>query len=93
MSADDRLGWAEPYQPRSFADDKVFGSIGILEYLQNQVRNRTGRSVIIHGPSGCGKTMHGLLYANGLICDGQQDRPCFECEFCFRLVQDCIQTY
>ena len=73
--------WARACQSRSFADVQ-FGHSKTLQYLQEQVRHRTGRSVLIYGPSGCGKTMHGTWYANALICDGLEDRPCFECHSC-----------
>ncbi len=76
--------WAERHRPRRFADLAGLGSA--RTFLQDQVRTRQGRSVLLYGPAGCGKTSVAEIYATALLC-GRGDEPCLSlsCIVCAQL--------
>lgn len=74
---------AERHRPRLFRD--VVGHDQARVYLQEQARQRKGRSVLLHGPHGCGKTSLAEIYAAALFCHARSGEPCSE----DRLCRDC----
>ena len=73
----------DKHRPRVFED--LRGQEAVVRWFTEQVRSRTGKSVIIHGAApGVGKTSLARIYARALQCENPSNTgsPCLTCKEC-----------
>lgn len=69
---------------KKFSD--VVGHRRIIDHLENVIeRKAPSHAYIFHGEDGCGKRLVADIFAAGLLCESNEDRPCGKCRSCLQI--------
>ncbi|MGN0166294.1 MAG: DNA polymerase III subunit delta' [Lachnospiraceae bacterium] len=64
---------------------EVVGHKRIINHLENAItRKKPSHAYIFYGEDGCGKRMVADIFAAGLLCMGEGNKPCGKCRSCLQ---------
>ena len=74
------------YRPRTF--DEIVGQDHIVKILRNQIKTgNTAHAYLFCGTRGTGKTSAARIFAKGVNCLSEDEKPCGKCENCQSIQQ------
>lgn len=74
------------YRPRTF--NEIVGQDHIVKILKNQIKTgKTAHAYLFCGTRGTGKTSAARIFAKGVNCLSEEEKPCGKCENCRSIQQ------
>lgn len=75
------------WRPSHF--DEMVGQQHVTKVLKNQIQSgQTGHAYLFCGTRGTGKTSAAKIFAKGVNCLSEDQKPCGECENCISIKED-----
>ena len=63
--------------------DDYKGQTNAVKYMQNCIsKNKFPKAILITGPPGVGKSLLAELTVRSVLCAGEANKPCGQCEYC-----------